>query len=80
MERVLMNERDLNRIEVLILVAQGRMTVVAAEQILGLSRRTAEDVSVGWSGGDPSRGATFSAPERARCSAFRTRLPRAAMA
>ena len=36
---VLMSERELNRVEVLSQVAQGRMTAVAASNLLGLSRR-----------------------------------------
>ena len=35
---VLMSERELNRVEVLSQVAQGRMTAVAASNVLGLSR------------------------------------------
>ena len=36
---VVMSERELNRIEVLSQVTQGRMTVVSAANVLGLSRR-----------------------------------------
>ncbi len=36
---VIMSERELNRIEVLSKVTQGRMTVVTAANVLGLSRR-----------------------------------------
>ena len=36
---VLMSERELNRIEVLSQVTQGRMTAVTAAHVLGLSRR-----------------------------------------
>ena len=36
---VMMSERELNRIEVLSQVTQGRMTAVAASNVLGLSRR-----------------------------------------
>jgi hypothetical protein len=36
---VLMSERELNRVEVLSQVSQGRMTVVNAANVLGLSRR-----------------------------------------
>ena len=38
---VIMSERELNRIEVLIQVARGRMTAVTAANVLGLSRRQA---------------------------------------
>ncbi len=36
---ILMSERELNRIEVLSQVTQGRMTAVTAAHVLGLSRR-----------------------------------------
>ena len=36
---VLMSERELNRIEVLSQITQGRMTAVTAANVLGLSRR-----------------------------------------
>jgi transposase len=36
---VIMSERELNRIEVLSQVTQGRMTAVTAANVLGLSRR-----------------------------------------
>lgn len=36
---VVMSERELNRVEVLSQVSQGRMTAVAAANVLGLSRR-----------------------------------------
>ncbi|VVS99961.1 transposase (fragment) [Roseovarius sp. EC-HK134] len=36
---VIMSERELNRIEVLSQVSQGRMTAVSAANVLGLSRR-----------------------------------------
>ena len=36
---VIMSERELNRIEVLSQVTEGRMTAVAAANVLGLSRR-----------------------------------------
>jgi len=36
---VLMSERELNRVEVLSQVTQGRMTAAAAANVLGLSRR-----------------------------------------
>jgi len=39
---VTMSEHELNRIEVLSEVTQGRMTVVAAAHVLGLSRRQAQ--------------------------------------
>lgn len=39
---VTMSEHELNRIEVLSEVTQGRMTVVMAAQVLGLSRRQAQ--------------------------------------
>ena len=38
---VIMSERELNRIEVLSQVTQGRMTIVTAANVLGLSRRQA---------------------------------------
>ena len=36
---VLMSERELNRVEVLSQISQGRMTVTTAAKVLGLSRR-----------------------------------------
>ena len=39
---VTMSEHELNRIEVLSELTQGRMTVVTAAQVLGLSHRQAQ--------------------------------------
>ena len=58
---VLMSERELNRVEVLSQVSQGRMTTTNAANVLGNESQAgssaSEEVSDRWTGGDPTQGA-----------------------